>query len=666
VTVLDGDSSRLALLLLAGAGCLFAASGAPGLLLGRRSAWGPRCAAALVLTGSLVGLAGAGMAMLGPHGDSFGHARGASLVVDALGGMFALPVFLVGGLGAVYGMAYWSPRSHPRNGRRLRLCYGLLLASLTFIPIARGGIPFLVAWEGMALTNFFLVTTEDRDPAVRRAGWLYLLYSHVTILSLYALFVVEGRLGGELALGAISAGAPAAPRNALLVLALVGFGVKAGAMPLHSWLPDAHAAAPSHVSALMSGVVIKMGVYGLVRVSGLLESPPLAWGIALLSIGALSAFFGVLFALAQHDIKRLLAYHSVENVGIMLLGLGLAMVGRSTGRLEWVALGLAGCLLHVWNHALFKSLLFFGAGSVARATGTRDLERTGGLARRMPVTAGLFLLGSIAICGLPPLNGFVSELLIYLGLARAAMVPETAWAALPAPALAATGALAVACFVKVYGIVFLGTPRSKAASRAREAPALMLAPMVVLAAACVFVGAAPSLVAPVLENATAAFLGGASPGQPLTELAPLKWISAVAAGVVGAIAAVGLALTPVCRRARRRQPALPTWDCGYAGSSPRLQYTASSFAQIITARFAWALRPRAHEARVEGLFPATTRFESHVDDTVLESALAPAARWALRISGWMRALPQGQLQRYILYIVVVLVPVLVWALAGGG
>jgi hydrogenase-4 component B len=673
MTVPGGDFVQAAALpLLIGAGLLFAASGVPGLALGWRSPWGSRLATALTVAASLAGLAGGALALCGPGGalltlPSPVPGFAAALGADALGGFFSLPVFLVGGLGAVYGAAYASGRRQARSGRRLRFTYGLLLASLTFLTLAQDGIAFLVAWEGMALTTFFLVTTEEGDAAVRRAGWIYLLYSHAATLCLVALFVLERQATGGFAFGAVPAAAPAALRTAIFVLALAGFGVKAGAMPLHSWLPAAHASAPSHVSAVMSGVVLKMGIFGLVRVCGLLEAPPLAWGVALLAVGSLSAFFGVVFALAQHDLKRLLAYHSIENIGIILLGLGLAMVGRSAGRPDWVALGLAGCLLHVWNHALFKSLLFFGAGSVVHATGTRELELTGGLARRMPATAGLFLVGAVAICGLPPLNGFVSELFVYLGLARTAVVPGAVWAALPVPLLAATGALAVACFVKVVGVVFLGAPRSAAAAEAHESPAPMLAPMAVLAVACAVLGAAPVLAVPALERAAAAWAppAGPLPGPSLGELAPLGWISAAAGVLVAAVALLLAAVVPACRRARRRQPALPTWDCGYAGGSPRLQVTASSFAQPITARFAWALRPWVERPAIEGLFPRPARFHSHAGDPVLDRLLLPGARRMLRGAARLRALPQGQLQRYILYILAVLVPLLVWALAGG-
>lgn len=661
--------TSVALLLLVGAGSLLAASGVPGLLLHWRSPWGPRVATALTVAGSLLGLAGGCLALRYP-GAAVGFPSPvpgfrAGLGTDALSGFFSVPVFLVGGLGSLYGMAYWPPRRHPRNGRRLRFCYGLLLASLTFITLARDGMTFLIAWEVMTLTNFFLVTTDDEDPAVRGAGWLYLLYSHVSVLCLFALFLLEQQLTGDFAFGAIPAGAPGTLRSAVFLLALVAFGIKAGAMPLHSWLPAAHASAPSHVSALMSGVVIKMGIYGLVRTCGLLPAPPLGWGITLLAMGSLAAFFGVVFALAQHDLKRLLAYHSIENIGIMLLGLGLALVGRSAGRPDLVVLGLAGCLLHVWNHALFKSLLFLGAGSVAHATGLRNLELTGGLARRMPATAGLFLVGSVAICGLPPLNGFVSELLVYLGLVRTATAPGPAWAALPAPVLAATGALAVACFVKVFGIAFLGTARSAAAREAHESPSLMLLPMAVLAVACAVLGAAPGLAAPALGRAAAVWAGQAPAGQTLAELAPLGWISAAAAALLVAAAVLAAVVVPACRRGRRGAPALPTWDCGYAAGSPRLQYTASSFAQLITSHFAWALRPKVRAPRLDRLFPAPTRFESHPEDPILDGLFLPAARRASQVTARMRALPQGQLQRYILYILAVLVPLLVWAMAGG-
>jgi hydrogenase-4 component B len=669
MTAPEGSPEALAALAwLAVAGLGLLVSGVPGLFMARRSPVGERIAVGVALVASVAGAFAASAVVangLVAHVHLGSNVLGltAQLGVDALTGWFAMPVFVVGGLAAVYSLAYWPARRRPRNGRRLRLCFGALLGAMVFILLARDGVSFLVAWEVMALTNFVTVTTEERLPAVRRAGWLYLLYSHVTILALFAFFVLVHESAPSSGFGELPAAMSSAKGTALFLLALVAFGVKAGVMPLHSWLPAAHAAAPSHVSAVMSGVVIKLGVYGLLRVTSALAEPPLAWGITVLALGGVASFFGVLFALSQHDIKRLLAFHSIENVGIMLLGLGLALVGRSTGRAELVVLGLSGCLFHVWNHALFKSLLFLGAGSVVHATGTRNLEAMGGLSRRLPWTAGLFVAGALAICGLPPGNGFASELLIYLGLVGAASGPGAVWAALAAPVLAATGALAVACFVKVVGVVFSGTARSERARRAHEAPAGMLGPMAVLAAACALLGLVPSLVAPALDRVTSAWLGGAGAAPPLATLVPFGWVSGLGLALVATIGLLLVAVRPAWRRARAERPGVATWNCGYAASSPRLQYTGSSFAELVTSRFAWALRPTVERAEVVGYFPAPTRFASHVDDTVLDRLLRPFARIALVVTAWFRSLPQGQLQRYIVYVLALLLPLLVWAVA---
>lgn len=654
---------------LVGAVVLLAASGLPGLLLPCRSPWGPRIATTLVLVGSvwggagalrvLGGAAGGALALPMPVPDSPG-----TLALDALGAFFALPVLLLGALGSVYGLAYWPPSRHPRHGRRLRLCYGLALASMLLVLIAADGLIFLAAWEVMTLATFFMVTTEEHEPSTRQAGWLYLLFSHAAILCLLAMFLLLAELAGDFGLRALATVAPG-PGTAVFTLAVIGFGVKAGIMPFHSWLPAAHAGAPSHVSALMSGVMIKMGIFGIVRISSLLPAPPPVWGGALLALGAASAFFGVVFALGQHDLKRLLAYHSIENIGIILLGIGLALLGRSAGRGDWIVLGLAGGLLHVWNHALFKSLLFFGAGAVVHATGSRALDRLGGLARRMPATAGFFLVGAVAICGLPPTNGFVSELLVYLGLFRSATEAGTVWtaAALAAPLLAAVGALAVACFVKVYGVVFLGVPRSRHAEQAHEAPVLMRAPMALLSGLCLLLGIAPRLVVATLER----LAGGWMPGEPvsLARWAPLPELTLVSAALAGAAALLALVVLPSWRRGRRRQPELPTWDCGYAAASPRLQYTASSFAQLITSRFAWVLQPETHRPGSTALFPAPQRFETHVEDSVLKRLLRPLSASLLAGSARLRALPQGQMQRYILYLGATLALLLAGSLVPG-
>jgi hydrogenase-4 component B len=380
-------------------------------------------------------------------------------------------------------------------------------------------------------------------------------------------------------------------------------------------------------------------------------------------MGMVSSVLGVVFALGQHDLKRLLAYHSVENIGIIFLGLGFAMIAAGHGAPAWGRLALAGGLWHVWNHGLFKALLFLGAGSVLHATGTRTMSRLGGLWRPMPWTAGLFGLGAAAISGLPPLNGFVSEWLVFLGLFHAvAWGGPAAWTAAGAAVLLAmTGALALACFVKVCGIVFLGLPRTEAAAQAHESGRLLRAPMLVLAAACVAVGLAPALFWPLIARAVATWepsWSGGSPPAPLRSLGHLH----VALLALAATAAGGLWLR-VARNGVRRAP---TWDCGYAAPTPSMQYTAGSFAAIITEWFGWVLRPRRHVDPPRGLFPAGARFETHTPETVLEHMVLPAGAVVRRASAAVRGLQHGRLQAYLLYLLIGVVALALLAVIGGG
>jgi hydrogenase-4 component B len=431
--------------------------------------------------------------------------------------------------------------------------------------------------------------------------------------------------------------------------------------PLHVWLPSAHSHAPTHVSAMLSGVAVSLGIYGLVRFSGWLPVPEAAaWMLA--AMGVASAVLGVAFALGQHDLKRLLAYHSVENIGIILIGLGFALVAAHHGAPAWGSLVLAGALLHVWNHGLFKGLLFLGAGSVLHATGTREMSRLGGLWRVMPWTAGCFVLGAAAISGLPPLNGFVSEWLVFLGLfdAVAARGPA-AWAAVPAAILlGVTGALAVACFVKVCGVVFLGVPRSDAAVHARESGWLMRVPMLVLGAFCLAIGLAPALFWPAIGRAVRAWQPGAiEPPVPSSLVTLGAW--QVALVLLGA-----LAVFAVWQRVRHNGVGRAvTWDCGYGAPTPRMQYTAGSFAAIITGWFAWILRPVRHLRPPAGPFPARARYEEHTPETVLERVVGPAGGMVLAVATRLRGLQHGRLQAYMLYLVVGLAALAILVFAAG-
>ena len=590
-----------------------------------------------------------------------------------------MPILLISLLGSIYGHGYWNQTEHPNNGRKLRFFYGMLAAGMAAVVVARNGMLFLFAWEIMALSAFFLVTTEDDREEVRDAGWVYLVATHVATMCLLVLFslLAAAHPNHSFALIRLPAGTlTPGMATAVFVLALIGFGIKAGIMPLHVWLPSAHAIAPSHVSAMMSGVIIKMGIYGLVRITSLVPNPPLAWGAIVLGLGVVSGVLGVAFAVGQHDLKRLLAYHSIENIGIIAMGLGLALIGRTLDRADLVVLGLGGCLLHVWNHALFKSLLFFSAGSVVHACETREIDHLGGLAKPMPWTSLCFLVGAVAICGLPPLNGFISEFLIYLGLFRNVGQSDGfsfSVAAFAAPALALIGALALACFVKVYGAVFLGTARSDHAQSAHESPSTMLGPMSLLVACCVLIGVAPRLVAPVLEQGISEWAPELSAtGQGLATLAPLDWIS-----VMGLALLVGLALAWGVLSSLIHRHTLSsggTWGCGYVAPTSRMQYTSSSFAQMLVGLFGWALRPWTRRPGKLSLFPQQTEFageppraspwpgwsavtfpektgfHSEVPDTVLDRAVLPTFRSVARFFSRLRILQQGNIQIYLLYI----------------
>jgi hydrogenase-4 component B len=581
------------------------------------------------------------------------------LQLDGISALFLALLSVVGGAGSVYSQEYWSDRQHPVSGPMGRVWWNGLLLFMGLVLVCANGLHFLIAWEIYTVCGYFLITAERQKREVRQAGWLYLAASHFGTLCLFAFFALLAARTGTWDLGPVQNDHRLAP---LFWLALVGFGLKAGIFPLHIWLPSAHANAPSHVSAIFSGVTIKMGIYGIVRFSGWLPAPDGAgWTVA--ALGVVSAVLGVVFALGQHDLKRLLAYHSVENIGIILIGLGFAMIASAHGHPAWGRLALAGALLHVWNHGLFKALLFLGAGSVLHATGTREMSRLGGLWRAMPWTAGLFTLGAVAIAGLPPLNGFVSEWLVFLGLFDA--VPGhgfASWAAAPAAVLLGlTGALALACFVKACGVVFLGLPRSEAAMHAHECGWRMRAPMLVLGALCVAIGVAPAFFWPAI--ATAADTWQPLWRDPVTP-APLIALGSfhIALAALATLAVIGL-----WHRVRRNGLARAgTWDCGYAAPTPRMQYTAGSFAGIITGWFAWILRPQRHAREPREIFPASASCEEHTPETVLEYVVEPAGSGVMRLSRVVRRLQHGRLQAYIFYLLVGLAALLVLALMGGG
>ena len=619
---------------------------------------------------------------------AFGAARGAedslilswngtvgasfSVGMDPLTGVFLLPIYGLGAACAAFGAGYMRRYRDRRSLGPSWLFYGLLVASMALVVLARNAVLFLLAWELMSISSYFLVTFEREKEGVAEAGITYLVAAQIGTAFLLVLFLLLGARGSAAAAGAPAAldfsrfgGLSGGAAGAAFLLALVGFGTKAGIVPLHVWLPEAHPAAPSHVSALMSGVMIKTGIYGIVRVLGFLGAPAPWWGWTLLAVGAVSSILGVLFALAQHDIKRLLAYHSVENIGIICLGLGIGLLGVSHGVPLMAVLGFAGGLLHVVNHALFKGLLFLGAGAAAQAAGTRDLDGLGGLGKRMPVTAAAFLIGALAICGLPPFNGFVSEFLVYGGagvaIAAAGIAPAAAGAVAVA-SLALVSGLAAACFTKVFGIAFLGEARTGEAAASREAPLSMLAPMLVIAAACAGIGLLGSVAVSALAPLALQLAGlpaeiGPSLVRPAADaLGNVLLAAGLLAGLTGALALLRVLLL------RRRTRRAPTWDCGYAAPSARMQYTSSSFAQPLLAVFRGIVAPRRTWTGLPDLFPKEAHFSTETLDPFEHGVYRPLFRgigWAL---ARLRLLQHGRLQLYVLYIAATLLVLLVWKL----
>src|SRR5712671_383276 len=449
---------------------------------------------------------------------------GAHFRIDALAAFFLAVVNLGGASASLFAVGYGMHEEAP--GRVLPF-YAAFLAGMNLVVLADDAFTFLVSWEFMSLTSWALVMSRHRVAENVRAGFVYLVMASFGTLALMLAFGLLAGPDGLYAFEQMRAAHPSAVLGALaLILALVGAGSKAGIVPLHVWLPLAHPAAPSHVSALMSGVMTKVAVYGSIRVFfDLLGAPSWWWGMVVLILGGITAVMGVLYALMQHDLKRLLAYHTVENIGIIYIGLGLALAFRANDMALSAALAATAALFHVFNHSVFKSLLFFGAGAVLNATGKRDMELLGGLIHRMPQTAFVFLVGCVAISALPPLNGFVSEWLTFQAILLSPQLPS--WGLkfiVPAVGalLALSAALAAACFVKAFGVTFLGRARTPAAERAQETDRFSLAAMFFFAALCLVAGILPGVFMDGLAPVVNSLIGARMPMQT-----GVKWLSIV-------------------------------------------------------------------------------------------------------------------------------------------
>jgi hydrogenase-4 component B len=581
---------------------------------------------------------------------------GAHFRVDALAAFFLVVINLGGATASLYALGYGRHETAPQ---RVLPFYPAFLGAMNLVVLADDAFTFLFSWEFMSLTSWALVMAHHREADNMRAGYVYLVMaSFGTMALLLAFGLLAGPQGGY-AFAAIRAGSHA-PLTAALVLALtlLGAGSKAGLVPLHVWLPLAHPAAPSHVSALMSGVMTKVAVYGFIRIVFDLLGPPSDWSsMVVLALAAATTLLGVLYALMQHDLKRLLAYHTVENVGIIFIGLGLALAFRADGMEAAAALALTAALFHVFNHSLFKSLLFFGAGAVLTGTGERDMERLGGLIHRMPLVSLAFLIGCVAISALPPLNGFVSEWLTFQAILLSPALPQWGLKILiPAvgAVLALSAALAAACFVKAFGVTFLGRPRSAAALRAGEADDFSLAAMFFLALLCLLAGILPGFVINALAPLTQNLVSGHMPAQSASSWFAIVPITASRSSYDGLLVFIfitlaallsAVAIHRLASHALRRAPA---WDCGYPDVSVTTQYTAASFVQPIRQVFGTVLFQARESVTMPppgDASPAVLRVELH--DPVWEWIYAPIAESVGVSAAWLNRLQFLTIRGYL-------------------
>jgi hydrogenase-4 component B len=581
--------------------------------------------------------------------------------IDPLSAFFMIPLLILAASSSLYGLRYFG--SH-NAGRSHWFFFSLLVSGMVMVLLARNAVLFILAWEIMSLSSFFLVINDKKNPDSIRAGWIYFVTAHVGTAFLLTMFFLLSAAAGSFDFSAwtgihFSAG----KTDALFILALIAFGLKAGFIPFHVWLPLAHPAAPSHVSALMSGIMIKMGIYGLLRMLTFLTPYHAWWGILLIVLGGISGILGVLFAIGQHDIKRLLAYSSVENIGIILLGIGIGMTGVVYGSSTIALFGFAGGLLHIVNHALFKGLLFLGAGAVIRQTGSGEIDRLGGLLKKLPRTGLLFFIGAAAICGLPFFNGFISELFIYVACITGAVQPAQPLLAMVSltiiASLALIGGLAVACFTKVFGIVFLGAPRMETAKVPVEVPAPMLMSMGLLAALCVVIGMDSIAVFPFVVRPALLFTGKATVNTGA--LFSLILTVSVILGLVGLVAALSAAWSMILKRKRQTVTDAVTWDCGYSRPAPSMQYTASSFASPLVNHFQLPLQTHEKLEIDNELFPAKKwTFYSAVDDWFLSKIFSPLIKSLDRAFSLLHWFQSGKTGQYVFYIALTIFCLIMW------
>ena len=595
---------------------------------------------------------------------------GVDFVIDPLSAFFVIVISLMSFLGTLYANGYMKP--YLNKGMNVSShCFFLimLIASMLMVVTVQNALFFLIVWEIMSLSSFFLVIFEGEKKEVIKAGIKYLIYMHLSVIFIMAAFVLLNINAESLSFGAFANYLHANPglANIVFLLAFAGFGIKAGFVPFHNWLPDAHPAAPSHVSGIMSGVMIKTGIYGILRFLLFVGLPSKMISYTVLVIAVISALYGVLYAITQHDIKRLLAYHSIENIGIIGIGVGIGMLGLAYGNPFVALLGFAGGILHILNHSIFKELLFFAAGSAYLRTHTRNIEMLGGLIKKMPYTALLFIVGSVAICGLPPFNGFISEFLIYAGMIKGVPASELSLfvvLVLSIAALAMVGTMAMLCFTKASGIMFLGAPRSEYVENAKEdAPKVMLIPMSVLAFLAFFIGMFPQYFINIILSATAMFV------SPMFA-APLFKATMGLLGEVSWYFLIFFVLVAVLLLTRfivnKRSKTHTTWGCGYNRPNNFMQYTASSYADLFVSTLKPLFKRVSHIKKPKELFPKEAYYELEIEDIEEAYIVKPLVAWDEKILTKFERIQNGNIQQYILFGLIFLILAIIGMVYFGG
>ncbi|MDL2329114.1 hydrogenase [Desulfosarcina sp. OttesenSCG-928-A07] len=578
--------------------------------------------------------------------------------IDGLSAFFLVVIFGICFLAAIYSFQYQRESAGRLKTATSYFFFSLLTAAMVMVVTAANMLTFLLAWEIMSLSSFFLVIQDYQSEKNRKAGYLYFVFSHVGAMFIMAAFGLMYHYTGSTAFEA--GGLTPWAKGLIFVMAFVGFGSKAGVFPFHVWLPHAHPAAPSHISAVMSGVMIKTGIYGMLRLYQVLDPRLPGLAVMVMIVGVISGVLGVVYALGQNDLKRLLAYSSIENIGIILIGIGIGMMGVETENPVMTIMGFAGGLLHVLNHALFKSLLFMGAGMILHKTGIHTLDALGGVMKKMPITGITFLVGALAISGLPPLNGFVGEFFIYrggfLGIGDDLWVFSCSLVAIVG--LALIGGLALACFTRVVGVVLLGEPRTPSFAAANESGMAMRIPMVILAAGCMLMGIFPGLFIDMAHLAVSAM--GYDNLSGLPEKPACLWsldLTRASLFFIAAVLAV-LAIRKIICHAKKPVRRSCTWGCGFTRPTPRMQYTGTSYAASILDFFRPVAPLSEKETPVSGLFPKPASYHSHVWDIVEIGLYMWVVKPVMVVFDKLRWIQHGDIHLYIGYILLAIVVLL--------